>query len=43
VLRGLALKAEQAIEAGEWTTVEELLPRMDDQLERLRTAVADWR
>jgi CheY-like chemotaxis protein len=42
VLRSLALEAEQAAAGGEWTKVEEILPRMEDQLERLRTAVAQW-
>jgi HPt (histidine-containing phosphotransfer) domain-containing protein len=40
VLREFALKAEQAAAAGEWTRIEELLPRMEDQLVRLKTAIS---
>jgi len=40
--RILAREAEQAAEAGEWSTLEELLPRMEDQMDRLKIAVAAW-
>ncbi len=40
-LHGLALEAEQAAAASEWTTIEKILPRMVDQLERLRLAIED--
>jgi HPt (histidine-containing phosphotransfer) domain-containing protein len=39
-MRGLALEAEQAAAAGDWTRFEEILPRMEDQLDRLKTAIA---
>jgi len=39
-LRGLALQAEQAAAAEEWSRAEETLPRMEEQLERLRKAIA---
>jgi CheY-like chemotaxis protein/HPt (histidine-containing phosphotransfer) domain-containing protein len=42
VLQGLALQAEQAAGAGEWTRIEEILPRMEEQLQRLKTAIANW-
>jgi CheY-like chemotaxis protein len=42
VFRSLALEAEQAAEAGEWSTLEELLPRMEYQLDRLKIAIAAW-
>ena len=41
VLRGLALEAEQAAAAGECSRIEDVLPRMEDQLERLKTAIAN--
>jgi len=40
-LRGLALEAEQAAAACEWAAIEKILPRMEDQLERLRLAIED--
>ena len=42
VLQGLALQAEQAAGAGEWARIEEILPRMEEQLQRLKTAIANW-
>jgi len=42
VLRSLALESEQAAAAGEWARAEEILPRIEDQIERLRIAVAQW-
>jgi HPt (histidine-containing phosphotransfer) domain-containing protein len=42
VLQGLALEAEQAAGAGEWARIEEILPRMEEQLQRLKTAIANW-
>jgi PAS domain S-box-containing protein len=42
VLQGLALQAEQAAGAGEWTRIEQILPRMEEQLQRLKTAIANW-
>jgi CheY-like chemotaxis protein len=42
VFRSLALEAEQAAEAGEWSTLEELLARMEYQLDRLKIAIAAW-
>jgi PAS domain S-box-containing protein len=41
-LRGLALEAEQAATAGEWTRIGDLLPKMEGELERLRRAVAAY-
>jgi PAS domain S-box-containing protein len=41
-LRGLALEAEQAATAGEWTRIGDLLPQMEGELERLRRAVAAY-
>jgi CheY-like chemotaxis protein/HPt (histidine-containing phosphotransfer) domain-containing protein len=43
-IRSLALDAEQAAVAGDWTRFEQVLPRMEDQLDRLKTAIArcDW-
>jgi len=40
-LRSLALEAEQAASAGEWSVIENILPRMEEQLERLRNAIED--
>ena len=40
LLRGLAFEAEQAATAGDWNRIEALLPRMEDQLDRLRAAIA---
>jgi HPt (histidine-containing phosphotransfer) domain-containing protein len=40
--RALALEAEQAAGAGEWNKLEELAPRMEDQLDRVRIAVDAW-
>jgi len=42
IMRSLALEAEQAASAGEWAKLEEVLPRMEDQLDRLKTAVGVW-
>jgi CheY-like chemotaxis protein/HPt (histidine-containing phosphotransfer) domain-containing protein len=42
LLQGLALEVEQAAGAGEWTRIEEILPRMEEQLQRLKTAIANW-
>jgi HPt (histidine-containing phosphotransfer) domain-containing protein len=39
-LRRCALEAEDAAEAGEWERIEQLLPRMEEQLEKLRAALA---
>jgi PAS domain S-box-containing protein len=40
-LRAAALQTEQAARAGELENVRELLPRLEEQLERLRAALAD--
>ncbi|HEV3329896.1 MAG TPA: PAS domain S-box protein [Bryobacteraceae bacterium] len=40
--RSLALEAEQAAKAGEWLSIEKILMRMDDQLGRLKSAIANW-
>ena len=41
-LRSLALQAERAAAAEEWEAIERILPQMDHQLERLRSAIAQW-
>ena len=38
--RRLRLDAERAAKPDEWNQIEEILPRMCDQLERLKTAIA---
>jgi CheY-like chemotaxis protein/HPt (histidine-containing phosphotransfer) domain-containing protein len=40
-LRSLAVEAEDAAKAGEWSKMEGILPRMEDQLDQLRAAVAE--
>ena len=40
-LRGLALEAEQAAAAGSWGAVDGVLPKLEEELERLRAAIAD--
>ena len=40
-LRAAALETEQAARAGELENVRDLLPRLEEQLERLRAALAE--
>jgi len=41
-LRSLALAVEQAAAAGEWATIEGILPKLEDQMERFRMAIASY-
>jgi len=41
-LRGLALEAEQAAAGEQWPALESLIPRLEDQLEHFRAAIASY-